>query len=75
MIFDHSKLIGKIKELYPNRKEFVALIPLSSTAFSNKINNKTRFVTNEIYKIVEILGIDAKDIDTYFFTIKVEKVQ
>ena len=29
----------------------------------------------DIYKIIELLGIDVKDIAIYFFTLKVEKIQ
>lgn len=75
MVFDYSKLIGKIKEKYNNRDDFAELIPLSSNSLSKKLNNKVPFDSIEIYKIIEILGIDASEIHMYFYTLKVEKVQ
>lgn len=75
MIFDYSKLIGKIKEQFKNRKDFCKLISLSSNSLSKKLNNKVPFTSPEIYRIVEVLGIDKKEITVYFYTLKVEKVQ
>lgn len=75
MIFDFSKLKGKIKEKYNNRNDFAELIPLSKNSLSKKLNNKVPFTSPEIYKIVEILGIDKSEIHIYFYTLKVEKIQ
>lgn len=75
MIFDYSKLKGKIKEQFNNRKDFVKLIGLSLNSLSKKLNNKVPFTSPEIYRIVEVLGIDASEIHVYFYTLKVEKVQ
>lgn len=75
MIFDYSKLIGKIKEQFKNRQEFCKLISLSNNSLSKKLNNKVPFTSSEIYKIVEVLGIDISEIHIYFYTLKVEKVQ
>ena len=75
MIFDYSKLKGKIKEQFNNRKDFVKLIGLSLNSLSKKLNNKVPFTSPEIYRIIEVLGIDASEIHIYFYTLKVEKVQ
>lgn len=75
MIFDYSKLIGKIKEKYPKRTEFAKLIPLSANSLSKKLNNKVSFTSVEIYRIMEILEIDGKELRIYFYTPKVEKIQ
>lgn len=75
MEFDFSKLIGKIKEKYKNRDDFAKIIGLSSNSLSKKLNNKVPFTSPEIYKIVEVLDVDVKDIAIYFFVAKVEKVQ
>lgn len=75
MIFDYSKLKGKIKEQFNNRKDFVKLIGLSLNSLSKKLNNKVPFTSPEIYRIVEVLGIDASEIHVYFYTLKVEKIQ
>ena len=75
MEFDFSKLIGKIKEKYKNRDDFAKIIGLSSNSLSKKLNNKVPFTSPEIYKIVEVLDVDVKDIAIYFFVAKVEKIQ
>lgn len=75
MIFDYDKLNGKIKEHFKNRSDFCKLISLSNTSLSKKMNNKVPFTSPEIYKIVEVLGIDKTEIHIYFYTLKVEKVQ
>lgn len=75
LIFDFSKLVGKIKEQYKNRYEFCDKINLSANSLSKKLNNKVPFTSPEIYKMVEVLGIDVKDIHLYFYTLKVEKIQ
>lgn len=75
MIFDYNKLNGKIKERFNNRNDFAKLINLSSNSLSKKLNNKVPFTSPEIYKIVEILGIEISEIPIYFYTLKVEKVQ
>lgn len=75
MKFDHSKLIGKIKERFKNRKDFCNLINLSQNSLSKKLNNHVPFTSTEIYTIIDLLGIDAVEIHIYFFTLKVEKVQ
>lgn len=75
MIFDYSKLIGKIKEKYSKRSDFAKLIPLSANSLSKKLNNKVQFTSEEIYRMIEILGLDINDIYCYFYTLKVEKNQ
>ncbi len=73
--FDYSKLIGKIKENFNNRKDFAKLIPLSLNSLSKKLNNKVPFTSLEIYNMVQVLNIEPSEISIYFYTTKVEKIQ
>lgn len=73
--FDYSKLIGKIKENFNNRKDFAKLIPLSLNSLSKKLNNKVPFTSLEIYNMVQVLNIEPSEISIYFYTVKVEKIQ
>ena len=73
--FDYSKLIGKIKENFNNRKDFAKLIPLSLNSLSKKLNNKVPFTSLEIYNMVQVLNIEPSEISIYFYTAKVEKIQ
>lgn len=75
MEFDYSKLIGRIKEKFNNRNEFAKLIKLSSNSLSKKLNNKVAFTSTEIYRILNVLDIDIKEVSLYFYVPKVEKVQ
>ena len=75
IIFDYSKLTGKIKEKFPNREDLAKLIPLSLNSLSKKLNNKVPFTSTEIYRLSELLGIHPEEINVYFYTLKVEKIQ
>ena len=68
--FDYSKLIGKIKENFNNRKDFAKLIPLSLNSLSKKLNNKVPFTSLEIYNMVQVLNIEPSEISIYFYTTK-----
>lgn len=75
LVFDYNKLIGKIKEKFPNREDLAKQIPLSENSLSKKLNNKVPFKSPEIYRLVELLDINIKEIPIYFYDVKVEKIQ
>ena len=69
---DYSKLKGKIVEVYGSQEKLAKILDISNQSMSNKMTNKVPFKTNEIEKLVELLGIDPQDIGVYFFKKKVE---
>ncbi len=71
MIFDYSKLRGRIIEKFKSQTAFVEKFGVSQNVFSQKMNNKIRFTTNDIIKIAQMLEIQEEDIGIYFFTLKV----
>lgn len=71
MAFDFSKLKGRIVEKFGSQTAFVAEFGVSENIFSQKMNNKVRFTSNDIVKIVAMLDIPQDEIGTYFFTKKV----
>ena len=73
MAFDFSKLKGRIVEKFGSQTAFVAEFGVSENIFSQKMNNKVRFTSNDIVKIVDMLDIPQSEIGTYFFTKKVSK--
>lgn len=73
MIYDYSKLNGKIKEVCNTQEVYANKLGLSATSVNNKLNNKTPFTQNEILKSMEILNIIPEELQQYFFTQKVEK--
>jgi len=74
MAFNYSKLQGRIVEKFGTRAAFAAAIGLTSSALSDRLNNKTPFKATEIATIclASVLDIPDKDIPEYFFTLKVE---
>ena len=70
MIFDYSKLRGKIKECFDTQKSFAQALGISERALSLKLNNKVFFSQDEIEKICSLLNI--LDIGSYFFVQKVQ---
>lgn len=74
MIFNYSKLKGRIIEKYETRSEFAAAIGMTDATLSSRLNNVTPFKADEIKAMCapDILDIADKDIPEYFFTLKVE---
>lgn len=65
--FDHSKLRGKIVEVYGNVTNFANEFGLSVATMYNKLNCRYTFTAFEILKIIKLLGIDSSEIHQYFF--------
>lgn len=73
MIYDYSKLRGRIIEIFKTQTAFAKAIKMSNAAISSRLNNKTYFDQNEIIKVCEVLNIKIEDIQVYFFKFKVQK--
>ncbi len=68
MIYDFSKLRGRIVEVCGTRADFAAKIGRSTRTVSLKLNNKRPWTQNEIEKAVDVLHLTADEIQSYFFT-------
>lgn len=66
--FNFSKLRGRIVEKYGTQTAFVKAFGVSENVFSRKMNNKVRFNSDDIVKIVKMLDIPENEINQYFFT-------
>lgn len=66
--FNYAKLRGRIIEKYGTQTEFVEKFGISSNSFSLKMNNKSRFTTDDIVKLTEMLEIEKEEVGEYFFT-------
>lgn len=73
IIFDYSKLRGRIKECLGTEKIFAEKMGISQQALSSRLNNKTEFADKEIYLGQQVLNLDTAEIGIYFFTPKVQK--
>ncbi|OUP19132.1 DUF739 family protein [Gemmiger sp. An194] len=71
MAFDYSKLRGKIIEKYGSQNVFASKYGVSVNSLSRKMNNKTRFTSDDIVRISELLEIPKERVGEYFFTPKV----
>lgn len=69
MKFNHSKLLGRMRECGFTQKELAKAIGISKTTFSDKVNNKFYFTSKEMYAICEVLNIPKNEISEYFFTL------
>jgi len=70
---DYSKLLGRITEKFGTQAEFANSMGVSERSISLKLNNKVSWKDSEISKAVDILGLNPKDIPSYFFKYKVHE--
>jgi DNA-binding XRE family transcriptional regulator len=70
MKFDHSKLLGKIRECGYTQKTLAKAIGMSVSTLNKKLNNGAYFSTLEISKIRMVLGIYAEEIGEFFYCLK-----
>lgn len=70
MIFDYSRLKGKIKEKYKSQSNFAFMIGWANRTLSLKLNGKRTWTQVDICKAIKLLDLEEEDIQTYFFTPK-----
>lgn len=69
MLFDYSKLRGRIVEKVGSLTKFAELVGISNTSLNDRLQNRLAFNQREIFKAAEILGIPDDELSLYFFTI------
>ena len=67
MVYDYSKLNGKIIEKFGTRESFAKAFGITPKSIYDKLNNKTIWKQPEISKAMELLSISGEDIESYFF--------
>lgn len=70
IVFDYSKLKGRIIEKYETQGKFAAVNQLSDRSMSLKLNNGIGLSQDEILKWCELLDIEIVEIPAYFFAKK-----
>ena len=73
IVFDFSKLKGRIKEIYGTQSSFAIAMLMNEATLSNKLNNNVEFSPKEIVRALLLLSIDFNKVKDYFFTLKVQK--
>ena len=72
MAYDYSKLNGRIVEKCGTQAAFADRMGLSERTVSLKLNNKVAWKQPEMQKAAVILEFPETEIQTYFFTMKVQ---
>lgn len=78
IVFDFSKLRGRITEKYGSQAELCRQTDLfKPTVLSEKLANRYRFTMDEIHALcaADVLDIAAEDIGLYFYTPKFDAVE
>lgn len=68
MSFNHSKLLGKMRECGYTQKKLAKAIKMNEGTLNQKLKNKSHFTTKEMDKISKLLDIAPNEIGEYFFT-------
>lgn len=69
MKFNHSKLLGRIRECGFTQERLAEAIGMSKTTLSAKLNGQFYFTAKEMYAICDVLGIPISEIGEYFFAV------
>lgn len=71
IIYDYSKLLGKIKEKFGTQKNFAKALGIGVTALNQRLNNKLQWTQDEMKKTLILFNEPLNLIKEYFFTKKV----
>lgn len=74
MVFNYSKLNGRIVERFGSQARFAEAMGISEHSISQKVNNKTTWKNTEIHKACELLGIQNSEVGQYFFNREVQAI-
>lgn len=67
MKFNHSKLLGRIKECGFTQEQLAEALGKNKGTLSAKLNNQSFFTTKEMFDICHILNVPVGEIGSYFF--------
>ena len=74
ILFDYSKLRGKIREKCETQENFAKRMGMSTVSISQRLNNALEFSQGDMYKASVLLEFSLKDeVGEYFFTPLVQK--
>lgn len=69
MKFNHSKLLGRIRECGFTQETLAKAIGISKGTLNAKLSSQFYFTTCEMVAICKVLNVPHKEIPLYFFTI------
>lgn len=71
IIFDNSKLNGRVREYFGTQKLFGESLDLSEPSVNKKLNNKVDFTRSEIFESIQRLNLKPEEVVDIFFKQKV----
>ncbi len=71
MLYNYSKLIGRMAELKISQDTLAKRMGIGRSTLFNKLRSNTEFTQDEINACVKILNLKQAEIPEYFFTINV----
>ena len=69
VIFDYSRLRGKIKEKFGTQDNYADAIGIGRVSLSQRLNNYLEFSQKEMFKSAEVLDFPSTEIPYYFFSV------
>lgn len=69
-MFDHSKLYGKIREIFKTQDNFANAMGMSRSTLSLKMSGAVDWKSREIFKACQLLRISLDEVGIYFFYLK-----
>lgn len=69
MKFNHSKLLGRIRECGFTHEQLAKAIGITKATLSAKLNGHFYFLAKEMYAICDVLNIPISEIGEYFFAL------
>lgn len=73
VVYNYSKLKGKVREVFGNNKEYADYLRISEAYLYEKYKSNSYFNQNQIEKTMQAFEEQPEMIMAYFFTKKVEK--
>ena len=73
MLFNYSKLEGRIRQYYQTEEKFALAMGMGRSSLSAKLNNKSDFTRKQMLRAAELLEIEPAEIPIYFFRLKVQE--
>ena len=72
--FNYSKLRGRIVEKCGTQQTFAKAMGMSEKTVSLKMQGKIPWKQTDIMKALDVLDLDASDVQDYFFAVEVQSV-
>lgn len=70
--YDYSALVNRIKSKYGTIAAFAKEMGCLESAMSMRLNNKTAWSQDDMFKAIGLLDIPEKQVMSFFYTLKVK---